>query len=231
MIERTGESRVPASPEVLRILTRVARHEVGDLLQTVYATVALLQERLPPDMTLEKRLLSDVRWRAETCRNELDAIHDLICPMSVSIAPVDLGEVATHLAATFSRRYAEIHFRTEPVPIVVLADGRRISQAAYLLLIAACQSANREVRLQPILDTAERLGALEIWDDGAGVPEEQLRWQKSPFVTTRNALGGLGLALAEHIARLQDGRVEACNVPEGGFRVRLYAPLAPSGQG
>jgi signal transduction histidine kinase len=227
-MERTGESRVSASPEVLRVLTRVARHEVGDLLQTVYATVALLQERLPATLALEKRLLADVRWRAETCKNELDAIHDLVCPISVTIAPVDLAEVIENLATTFARRSGEVRIVTEPVPVAVLADGRRLVQAGYLLLSAACQSAHHEVRLRGFRDVKEQMGGLEIRDDGPGVPEEQLRWQKAPFVTTRNALGGLGLALAEHLAELQNGRADAANLPGGGFRVRLFAPLAPT---
>jgi len=228
MTERTGESRIPASPEVLRIVTRVARHEVGDLLQTVYATVALLQERLPATMTLEKKLLSDVRWRAETCKNELDAMHDLLCPVTLNIAPVDLGELAASLVVSFTRRYTEIHIIAEPNPVAVLADARHLGQAMHLLLGSACQNARHEVRLRPYRDDQLTMGVLELTDDGGGVAEEQLRWQKSPFVTTRNALGGLGLALADHISRLQDGQVEACNLPDGGFRVRLFAPLVRS---
>jgi signal transduction histidine kinase len=230
-MERMGESPVPASAEALRIMTRVARHEVGDLLQTVYATVALLQERLPNGMALEKRLLADVRWRAETCKNELDAIHDLICPISLTIAPLDLGEVAANLASTFATRSGEIRIITEPGSVAVLADGRRMLQAGYLLLGAACQSASSEVRLRLVRDLDHKMGALEIADDGTGVPPEQLRWQKAPFSTTRNALGGLGLALADHVAKLQNGRVEASNLPGGGFRTRLFAPLAPPEEG
>src|SRR5262245_23193224 len=40
-------------------LARTLRHEVGDLLQTVYATVAILQERLPREWSLERRVLTD----------------------------------------------------------------------------------------------------------------------------------------------------------------------------
>jgi signal transduction histidine kinase len=214
----------------LRIVARVARHEVGDLLQTIYATVALLQERLPPDLALERRLLGDLRWRAETCKNEFDAIHDLICPLSIDLAPVDLAEVAGALAGTFSRRYSDLAFGLDTHPVAVLADGRRIVQACHLLLTAVCQSASRQVRLKTYSDAGEKMGALEIDEENGAAMEEQLEWQKTPFRTTRAALGGLGLALAEDLALLQGGRVEAYNRPEGGFRVRILAPLAPTGE-
>ena len=48
-------------------VARALRHEVGDLLQSLYSTVALLQGRLPPEMELEKRLLTNLRGRAERC--------------------------------------------------------------------------------------------------------------------------------------------------------------------
>src|SRR5271165_435901 len=80
-----GSSRAMQQPDatdkltpvqLLESVTRTLRHEVGDLLQTIYSTVAILQERLGTDNRLERRFLSDLRARAETCRDELDAVHD-----------------------------------------------------------------------------------------------------------------------------------------------------------
>src|SRR5262249_6128925 len=62
-------------------VARTIRHEVGDLLQTVYATAAILQERLPPEADLERRVVADMRGRATLCRNLLDTGHDLACPV------------------------------------------------------------------------------------------------------------------------------------------------------
>jgi signal transduction histidine kinase len=214
----------------MRIVARVARHEVGDLLQTIYATVALLQERLPANLALEKRLLGDLRWRAETCKNEFDAIHDLICPLSIDVTPVDLAEVLAALVGTFSRRYTDLAFNVESVPVAVVADARRLVQACHLLLTALCQSASRQVRLKTYSDAREKMGALVIEEESGAAMEEQFQWQQSPFRTTRAALGGLGLALAEDLALLQGGRLEAYNPPEGGFRVRILLPLAPGGE-
>src|SRR5579871_4459862 len=95
----TGSS---ATPPLLESVTRMLRHEVGDLLQTIYSTVAILQERFPPDARLERRFLADLRSRAETCKDELDAVHDLILPVALKAGRVDLAELAGSLAASFA---------------------------------------------------------------------------------------------------------------------------------
>src|SRR5690242_12596189 len=92
---------IPPS-RLLEVVTRTLRHEVGDLLQTVYSTVAILQERLSPGATLERRFLADLRNRAETCKNELDAIHDLVLPITLRPAPVDLAETVAGLTAVIA---------------------------------------------------------------------------------------------------------------------------------
>ena len=50
---------------VAEAIARTLRHEVGDLLQTVYAAVAILKERLPAECQAERRILTDMR----TARN------------------------------------------------------------------------------------------------------------------------------------------------------------------
>src|SRR5271167_293400 len=85
-----GRARPQSVPEAI---VRTLRHEVGDLLQTVYAAVAILKERLPADCQTERRILTDMRARAESCRDLLDTLHDLVCPLTLSVDEVDLGEL------------------------------------------------------------------------------------------------------------------------------------------
>ena len=80
-MEPTAPGGQASASQRLEMVARTLRHEVGDLLQTVYSTVAILQERLAADQALERRLLTDLKGRAENCRNELDAVVDLVCPL------------------------------------------------------------------------------------------------------------------------------------------------------
>ncbi len=226
-MENAGQAPVLPSQRLVETLARTVRHEVGDLLQTVYATVAILQERLGPTLALEKRLLADLRMRAETCKNELDAIHDLVCSLSLAEDTFDLVEVAVGLVNTCARRYAALRISLETTgPVVVQGDARRLAQAGSLLLLSACQAAQKEVQVRV---AAGQEAEWSIRDDGPGASTEQLSWVTAPFTTTHHAQAGLGLALAARVARLHGGRLEAANEPSGGFRVRLLLPLARPG--
>src|SRR5579859_1789913 len=95
----TTDESGPLSPGPPEILARTLRHEVGDLLQTVYAAVAILRRRLAPEATLERRVLADLRSRAEGCKRLLDVMSDLVGSIELSIEQVDLAQLADSLVA------------------------------------------------------------------------------------------------------------------------------------
>jgi signal transduction histidine kinase len=221
----------PAAPSLAEVVVRTLRHEVGDLLQTVYATAAILQERLPSDWTLERRIVGDVRARGEACKDLLDTVHDLVCPIQLSMEPVNLAETAANVADTFASRYPRLRVRAESVPAPgVMADARRITQVGTVLLTHACQTARHEVRFRT--QPGPAAGEVEwlLTDDGPGLTDEELERFRNPFATTRHNLPVLALALARRIVELHGGRLEAGRRPEGGLRVQVVLPVAPAGK-
>ena len=224
-MESSGTPEALPPGRLLENVTRTLRHEVGDLLQTIYSTVAILQERLPAAATLERRFLGDLRGRAETCKYELDAVHDLVLPLNLKPGLTDLAELAGGVAATLAARYPSVQVHRElSGPLPVVADAARLDQVGRLLLLNACQAARGHawVRTGP----GRTAGEVEwsVADDGYGATPEQLGWLTAPFASTQQALVGLGLALAHRVVELHGGRLEAANRPEGGFRVTLSLP-------
>jgi signal transduction histidine kinase len=226
MSQAESSAKLPAD-RLLESVTRTLRHEVGDLLQTVYSTVAILQERIPRDSELERRFLSDLRCRAETCKDELDAVHDLVLPVTLSIAPTDMAELSALLVASFSRRNKSVDIRAEPSPpLTIEADSARLTQVGRLMLAAACQAARRRV----VVETRPATGNSVRWTithDGHAATTEQLAWLATPFATTQQALSGLALALARKVAELHGGTVSAENQGDEGFRVAILLPRQP----
>lgn len=218
-------SSSPTSDRLLEVATRTLRHEVGDLLQTIYSTVAILQERLPTESRLERRFLSDLRGRAEICKHELDAVHDLVLPVELRLGAVDLTELAGNMVTAVAARHPALNVRFESSgPLPIEADAARLDQVGRLLLAGACQSAQREIVVRARASAPNGEIEWSIADDGYGATPEQLQWLATPFATTQQALCGLGLALARRIVELHGGRISAVTPPEGGLRVELRLP-------
>ena len=227
-METTAESRLTPSARTLQMVARTLRHEVGDLLQTIYSAIAILRSRLPVDAENERRLLVELHSQAESCKFKLDAVQDLACPIKLNVGPTNLADVVIGVAARVGPRFPQVQLHVEgPRTLPLVADSQRLGQVAYLLFINACQAAQREVRVRVGQDAAGRVEWV-VTDDGPGANDEQLQWLAEPFTTTHFAQFGLGLALARRVAELHGGAISAANPPEGGFRVVLTLPTDPA---
>ncbi|MHB1423228.1 MAG: sensor histidine kinase [Gemmataceae bacterium] len=225
----SDDSERNRSGHFVEMVVRTLRHEVGDLLQSVYSAVAILQERLPKGQTLERTVLGDLRGRAEACKFELDATHDLVCPVDLNLNWVELSELASGIAASFALRNPGLQIVCEaPHPVKVWGDAAKLGQAATLLMIPFCQTARTKIVIRVSMRQAEGTAEWSFTHDGPAATAEQLGWLTAPFGTTRHARFGLGLAFARRVAELQGGRVAAGETPEGGFRIALELPSGPA---
>lgn len=229
-IQDDGE-RTP-SAHFVEMVVRTLRHEVGDLLQSVYSAVAILQERLPRGQTLERTILADLRGRAEMCKNELDATHDLVCPLSLNLDWVELSELASGIAASFSLRHPGLQIVCEaPHPVKVWADAAKLGQAGTMLMMSLCQAARSKIVLRVVRQPSKGTAEWSFLHDGPIATAEQLSWLTAPFSTTRNARFGLGLAFARRVIELQGGSIATSGAAEGGFQVVLALPLGSGPDG
>jgi signal transduction histidine kinase len=227
-MRRNDLSDEELSAKRIEMVVRTLRHEVGDLLQSVYSAVAILQERLPAQQSLERGILADLRNRAELCKHELDAVHDLVLPLNMNPSSVDLADWARNTLAASSLRFPALQFNlANSQPVIVQADVQRLTQAANLLMLSFCQAARKTVSMSTAAHADTRQGEWSLAHDGAESNPELLSWLESAFTTTRQARFGLGLALARRIVELQGGAMRAKNLPEGGFSISLLFPLAP----
>jgi signal transduction histidine kinase len=207
-------------------VARVLRHGISSLLQTVYATVAILKDRLPEDWEEERHLLAGAHAQAKTCARFLDTVQDLVSPLTLGSDPVDLAELVGRAVETARQAYPQRTLNADlgQVP-AVLGDGPRLLQAADLLLLYACDRAVGKVavRLAPAAQAGGTDPAVEwcVEDDGPPLPAEHLQRLFVPFAAPRQGLAEVGLTLAHRLVLLHGGQMEAANRPEGGLRLRV----------
>ena len=206
-------------------LGRSLRHELGDFLQKVYASVAILETRIPPDWQTEREVLSRLRQRAEACRDLLDEIQDLLCPVTLDYESVDMARLASDLTEAARRRFPHLRLivqADQPAPIN--ADSKRIAQLGASLLSNACEAARSCVTFTTVVDPLSGNVHWSITDDGAGIRPESTASLFRPFFSTRPGHVGLGLALAQKLVLLHGGRISLVNQPDGGCRCQVWLP-------
>jgi two-component system sensor histidine kinase HydH len=209
-------------------LGRSLRHELGDFLQKVYATVAILETRLPSEWRTERDVLTRLRERAEDCRRLLDEIQDFLCPVTLDRQSVDAAEVASQLVKDAQKQYPHLQLSTHAErPTWVAADPVRIGQVGEILLINACQAARHEVTFETIRDPLSGNVEWCIQDDGPGIPAEVDSRLFRPFFSTRPGHVGLGLALAQKLVLLHGGHISLANQAGGGCRCQVRLPASP----
>jgi signal transduction histidine kinase len=224
------ESSLAPSPQLLQMVTRTLRHEVGDLLQTIYSVIAILRGRLPAASEMEHRLLKELHTQAEMCKFKLDAVQDLTCPLSLNCGPTNLADIILGLTARIGPRFPQIQLVVDaPRSLPIVVDGQRLGQVGHLLLVNACQAAQQTVRVH-LASREEGRVEWSICDDGSGANPEQLSWLTKPFSTAHFAQFGLGVALARRVVDLHGGAVTVTTPPEGGFCIVLRLPTSPARQ-
>lgn len=65
---------------------------------------------------------------------------------------------------------------------------------------------------------------VEIWDEGSGLTEEDLKQVFNPFYSRRPGGTGLGLAIAQKIVLAHRGRLWVRNLPNGGAKFSFVLP-------
>jgi signal transduction histidine kinase len=108
--------------------------------------------------------------------------------------------------------------------VVVRADDKRIQQAVLNILINSCQAVGRGGTITVTLDTADKSAVVRIRDDGAGIPEKDLKEVVKPFFTTKKQGSGLGLSIVDKIVGEHGGTLAIESAPGEGTVVSISLP-------
>ncbi|WP_084728998.1 sensor histidine kinase [Streptacidiphilus neutrinimicus] len=147
-------------------------------------------------------------------------------------APVDLAELIEEIRATTPSPRVEVatagHAPGEPV---VLGDREHLGRMVRNLVDNGVRFARHTVLIAVRALPSGEL-AIEVTDDGPGIPAEERERVFARFVrldTSReraSGSSGLGLAIAKEIATAHGGHITIAQAPSGGALVRVTLPRA-----
>jgi two-component system sensor histidine kinase HydH len=214
-------------------------HEVRNPLGVIRASAALVQERFEPE---------DDAFRAcDFIVDESDRLSGLIGsllafarpePLSVRSAPVPpvLERAETLAAEILTSRGIQLERDVAHSLPETPMDPDLVAQLLLDLVTNAAEMLPPGGHVTLCARLEGDAVALDVADDGPGVPESDQSRIFEPFFTTKERGTGLGLAMAERIARAHGGALRLVPGrgagPEGGgacFELRLPLTPAPIG--
>jgi signal transduction histidine kinase len=227
-------------------LATALAHEIGAPLHVIRGRAELLlrQEASEAERRNLRIIIEQISRITAIVRNLLDFAR----PRSARIETIDIAAVVRGVAEfmDWELQRSEVTLVWEgPATALVSGDANLLHQVFINLLTNAVQAldqADRQtgrilVRIRPgVAGNGAGFTAIEIEDNGPGIPAALVDTIFEPFVTTRHQAAGtgLGLAVARTVVEEQAGRIEAENIADGeavrGARFRILLPSAEPGQ-
>ncbi len=231
---QTLESEL-AHTERLASIGRLAAgvaHEIGNPLTGIASLAQNLRDETDREVMQESVALIQQQTRriADIVQSLVTFAHGGM-PSERPIAPVGLVACVDEAVrlVRLSRAGKHIAFvnRCE-AGVVLTGDRNRLVQLFVNLLTNACDASRPgdtvEIRCQP----ENEVVAIEVVDEGSGIPEELRERVFEPFFTTKppGEGTGLGLSLVYNIVSDHGGTIGIESNVGGGTCVRLRLPLA-----
>ncbi len=222
--------RLEAATRSSRRLVSDASHELRTPVAVMRAELDVAQRSKEPDWPATAVVLQD----------ELGRLQDLVDDLLL-LARADEQSAVDRRVVSLTDVVRDVTARPRRVPVTVgidapgvadnevLGDERALRRAVDHLVGNASRHATEHVVAS--VSTADGEVRISVDDDGPGIPSDRRadvlrRFVRLDEARARDAGGaGLGLAVADDVARAHGGRIEITDAPLGGARVRLVLPI------
>src|SRR5208282_888925 len=211
-------------------LIRVLGHELSNSLAPIKSIAGSLLARVD-NMQGDDATLHDFRRGLGVVESRADSLHRFVQSyrLLAQLPPPKLRPVA--IAPLLDRVVLleqRLHVQLDPGPAATLnADPDQLEQM-FINLLANAVDASLANGSEPVRATWERTGSnvsVIIEDRGLGIANSENLFV--PFYTTKPAGSGVGLALAQQIARAHGGEIQLTNREDNeGARATVRLPLA-----
>lgn len=227
-----------AQASLARLSASIA-HEIRNPLGALSHAAQLLNESDHLDKA-DRKLVTMILNHAARMNDIVENVLKLSRRERARIESVSLIPWLRKLVTDF-RRYHKldaerVRLELPAASIMVLMDSSQLSQAVWNLMDNALKHAGEDgrtvtvtLRVSPI--RGHREIALDIIDNGPGIPLEKRSQVFEPFFSTHKQGSGLGLYLARQLCDANQAALEYVQVPNHGacFRILLRRPESSGG--
>ncbi len=204
-------------------------HEIGTPMGIIRGHAELLEDFVDGEDGQSR--LEIIVEQIDRISNIMQGLLNLARPAEVNREVVELGAlldvVLSFIASKAERQGIEVVRRYDEVP-KLRGDTDRLQQLFLNLILNAFDAMEGGGRLEVgISRSGPRHVSVRILDDGVGISPADLRLIFDPFFTTKRAGqgSGLGLVVAQEIARDHGGEIEASSVLRVGTEFSILLPL------
>ncbi len=214
--------------EALTTATTEAIHWIGNKALPITLSAERLQEDLDSGEMEVESMREDLEMIAESARLIMEVKEELIGQArEQKPRPCMPADVAQSAAVQRGVSAGMLQVQIEPGTPMALADTTQLTRALGNIMQNALEAgASRiDVRVYPTPD--KDFVALDIQDDGEGVPAEAQGKIWTTFYSTKGAAHhGLGLTAALHVITQLQGRISLESRPGEGTTVHVELPAA-----
>ena len=202
-------------------------HEIRNPLASISGAAGILQRRTARPEYLQDSL-EIIQKESQRLNKLLTGFLNFAKPRSPRLQRTDVNElmlsVRSLVSHTAELNSSTLSYKPSARAVEIDCDPEQLKQVLLNLVINAIEAspAGSEIRLRTQIqkDTT----AIEIEDDGNGIPEEAVERIFDPFFTTKPKGTGLGLAISSMIVAQHGGTLSFRGNPNGGTTFRIDLP-------
>lgn len=202
-------------------------HEIRNPLNSIALFVQLMRQTTtePEQLEHQAKIIREVERIDSIIRKFLDSSRKArTISTNVQINQVIDKVIEAFLPKTEARK-VKVYRQFHCIPPPISADPTEIEQIFTNLFLNAMDAMSGGGRLAIELFAEDRRVIVRVGDSGNGIAKDVLPCIFEPFFTTKNHGTGMGLPVAQRLARMYEGSMEVEHSSSEGTVFRLEFPF------
>lgn len=215
-------------------LTSGVAHEVKNPINAIVVHLELLREKMREIDPDTRRHLDIIGREIHRLDRVVQMLVDFNRPVELKLVDFDLRRLVEDVALLASPEAARLGVKLEThidsLPLKVRADADLIKQALLNVVLNGVQAMAAGGVLSISALQHEMAAAIEVHDQGAGIPPEVRDKVFNLYFTTKKTGSGIGLAMSYRVLQLHNGTLDFVTEMGQGTTFRLRLPMAGATQ-